>query len=600
MKTADAAVIGASAVVGLAAVFGGAFVPGPRLIVGILLTVVLAMTAFSCGGPLVPEEWVMVGLITWGTITAIAVGGAPLAAREVLTAWVVAWVLWTTARRSGRVAATCALAVLAGVGLILALGVVFEAVGRGGVRAGGMLENPNVTAALLVVCLPAIMASGLPRSAFVRTLAMLCLVVGVLLTGSRAGLLALLTAGATALRPGLRRNLIIGAGALGTAAVLVWRFVSQPDILAWYRPAIWTGVLKIWAAHPLLGVGPGGLAEAAGPVRLLHADHVGQHQFLITYAESSPLALLAQTGVVGVLLAALAAVLWVRRAKARGASASRALPATLVAMIVIGLFHDLLTVDVVLWWWAIVLGLVESRCSTEDHPQPVVGDRVPRAVAALAIVCVVLWGAVAPSWARWLWSTKDRDVRLMERATRAEPWYDAPLQWRVRTLLLVEPWTWEDAAEGLARSRRAVRVHAGAARRWGDLALVNARIITDFGPWPDVVDGARTAFERACELEPHLPWHWLEWARLERTLGDPERASALARRALAEEPNTVRAWLFLARAELDAGRVGEAREALARAQAAASMSRLPGLSDYERELLAAPAWQFRELEGALE
>jgi len=600
VRATDLVVVAASAVVGLVAVLGGAFDPGPRLVVGILLTVVLATAGYFWHEDPAPEEWAVLGVLTWGVIGSIAVGGAPLAAREVLTTWLVAYILWTTARRSGRVGASRGLTVLAGAGLILALAVVFEAVGMRGVRVGGLLENPNIAAALLVVSVPALLSEGGRLMRHMRVIVALCLVVGVLLTGSRAGLLALLAAGATALRPGRWRNLVVGAGALGAAAVLAWRFVSQPDILAWYRPAIWMGVLKIWAAHPLMGVGPGGLADAAGPARLLHADHIGQHQFLIAYAESSPLAVLVQTGVVGVLLAALAAVLWARSAKARHLLASLALRAALVAMIVIGLFHDLLTVDVVLWWWAIAFGLLESKGFAMKNPEPVVGDRAARTAVAFAILVVMLWGVVAPSWARWLWSTEDRNVQVMERAVRAEPWYDTPLEWRVRALLLIEPWTWEDAAEALARSRHAVRIHSGAARRWGDLALVNARIVTDFGPWPDAVEGARSAFAHACELEPHLPWHWLEWARLERTMGDPEKASAQARRALAEEPNTVRAWLFLARLGLDSGRIGEAREALTRAQAAASKSRLPGLNAYERELLAAPAWQFRELEEALE
>ncbi len=75
--------------------------------------------------------------------------------------------------------------------------------------------------------------------------------------------------------------------------------------------------------HPLFGVGPGGLVDAAGPTRLLHEDHVGQHQFLVTYAESTPLGLLVQTGAVGLALAVVAAGLWLRRG--RGTMANRPL-----------------------------------------------------------------------------------------------------------------------------------------------------------------------------------------------------------------------------------------------------------------------------------
>jgi hypothetical protein len=65
------------------------------------------------------------------------------------------------------------------------------------------------------------------------------------------------------------------------------------------------------------------------------------------------------------------------------------------------------------------------------------------------------------------------------------------------------------------------------------------------------------------------------------------------------EPNAVRAHLFLARIELDRANIEQARAALREARAAAALRMRPGLTAYERELLAAPAWQLRELEEAL-
>jgi Tfp pilus assembly protein PilF len=121
----------------------------------------------------------------------------------------------------------------------------------------------------------------------------------------------------------------------------------------------------------------------------------------------------------------------------------------------------------------------------------------------------------------------------------------------------------------------------------------------DFGPWPDSVKGAREGFSRAVELEPHQPWSLLEWARLERNLGHTADAVNLVQRALDEEPHTVRARLFLARLELDRGEVEAARKAYDAAVESARLRTRLGLNAYERELLGAPAWQFRELEGAL-
>ena len=73
----------------------------------------------------------------------------------------------------------------------------------------------------------------------------------------------------------------------------------------------------------------------------------------------------------------------------------------------------------------------------------------------------------------------------------------------------------------------------------------------------------------------------------------------MARRALAAEPHAVRARLFLARVELDRGNMRLAREALESAAASTVFRKRAGLTTYEKELLAAPMWQFREIEEAL-
>jgi cytochrome c-type biogenesis protein CcmH/NrfG len=129
--------------------------------------------------------------------------------------------------------------------------------------------------------------------------------------------------------------------------------------------------------------------------------------------------------------------------------------------------------------------------------------------------------------------------------------------------------------------------------------MVHARVVADFGSWTDAVEVARTAFSRAVELEPHQPWVWLEWARLERNLGLTEDAVELVRKALDEEPHTVRAWLFLARLELDRGDTAAAGEAFDTALRSARLRTRLDLNAYERELVSAPAWQIRELGEAL-
>jgi O-antigen ligase len=593
MSIRNASVVVAATVVAVTAILGGAFFPGPRLVVGVLLAVVMGWGTALIGRRLAADEWLLFAFITWAVLSAVAAASAPLAARETLAVWMVAWVLWLVARRACGVASQAGLMILCVSAVIVALGVALEAFGFGQVRVGGLLENPNVAASLLVVAVPSLMPIAWWRG--LRLAAATVIVLGLVLTGSRAGLLALLAAAAIALPRGRARLLGLATGGAGVAAVLIWRFADQPDVLAWFRPAIWSAVLRLWWANPVAGVGPGGLVDAAGAQRILHADHVGQHQFLIAYAESSPLAVLVQTGLVGFLIAAAALVVWWRRVR-RERKLSRPLRAALAAMAVMAGFHDLLTVDVVLWWWALVIGLAETR-----EPQPV-SDRKglrlstsPRPVIGLVSAFIVLWGVVQPASARWTWRSAGPNQAAVAPAIRSEGWLDTPLEWRTRDLLRQESWDWETAAEAVSHAHRAVRIHPGAARLWSILGLVHARVVAEHGPWPDSVERARAAFARATELEPHLPWAWLEWARLERNLGRTSVAIDLVRRALEEEPHTVQARLFLARLELDRGNEETARDVYFEAVQSARLSGRTDLNTYERELLSAPAWQFREL-----
>ncbi len=253
-----------------------------------------------------------------------------------------------------------------------------------------------------------------------------------------------------------------------------------------------------------------------------------------------------------------------------------------------------------MWWWVLALGFIEAvQRSTERDC-----DRTPercwtRTSRGLVLSFIVLWGIVQPAWSKWVWRTGIHDAVLADRALAAEPWFDEPLEWRIRTLLDEKVWTWPLVAEGLASSREAVRIHPGRSRLWMLLGQVDSRVVSEFGPWPDSVAESRGAFARASELEPFQPWPWLEWARLERGLGNLGESAELVRSALEAEPNAIPARLFLARVELDRGNVRTAREALESAAASTVLRKRAGLTIYEKELLAAPMWQFRQLEEAL-
>jgi cytochrome c-type biogenesis protein CcmH/NrfG len=314
------------------------------------------------------------------------------------------------------------------------------------------------------------------------------------------------------------------------------------------------------------------------------------------YAESTPLAVLVQTGLVGlgVLAAACGVAIRDRRRSLRPVSRPNA--AAIAAGVTVALFHDLLTADPVLVWWAALAGAAAAVSS--DAPRaPETGDR-RWPVWAAAAAWIVLWGVVQPSWARARFGDDPPTTGTVERWQRAEPWDDVPLRRRVSALLGEPTWRWRDAAEALATAERAVTVHPGSAAVWSDLGRVRTRIATELGD-PTSVGEARRALERATRLDPWVPWTWLEMARLERATGRIDAARSLVSRALEAEPATVRAWLFAARLELDRGRPEAARRAFDTAVELLSGRGDPNLSVYERQLLAADPAEVAEIESSL-
>jgi O-antigen ligase len=593
--------VAAAGVVAISVLLGGAFSPQPRLAIGAALAVVAAWVVMGWTGSLEKEEWLVLGVIAWGALAAGLYRSHLLAAKEMVTAWLVAWLLLVLSRRVGTTTRDRMLTMLAAAAAVVAAAVMLECIGAGRLRMGGLYVNPNVAVSLMAPMVPAVwLLHRRSRRVWLGVVTGV-LVVGILATGSRGGLIALMVV-IGCLLPTARLRLIGAVSVAAAAAGLVWlRFLSDPDSLAWHRIAIWRALWQLVVEHPILGVGPGWLEDATGVVRIAHAESIARYRHVIGSAESVPLGVVVRTGLVGLSLAVAAVVAWLHGCRARGTSEVRAAVGTAAAMAALGAFHDFLDLDVVLWWWAVLAGVafpLASASGSDILPRhlPSIGVRT---ALALSIAGMVLWGVVQPAHARRLWRGAPSSAELARTALRAEPWLAEVAVWRAEDLLRLPRWTWSDSAEALQWSRWATRVRRGSADVWSDYGLVNARIVADLGAWPDAIEGAREGFRRATELEPHLPWHWLRWAQLERTLGHADAARRLAEQAVAEEPKFVRGWLFLARVELDAGRTEVARHAFARAVAAVDRARWRLLSAYERGLVAAPEWQFRELSRAL-
>ena len=600
MRSAEiAAVIGAGTV-SMAVALGGAFDPWERVIVGVLMAVVAVVLGLGLRGLPRREELVALAFVGWAAGSAVCRPTYPLAAKEMVTGWLVAWIVWVAVRRLDRARGHLVGWLMAAAAVVVAVTVLGEAVGAGMLRSGGLFVNPNVAAALLVPTVPGVWLLFGPRSN-TRWLWLVVpsVVAGAVLTGSRAGLLALLVVVAVLLPRGRARRIGVALAALAAVVFLVWRFTASPDSLAWHRLEIWRALVPLVLEHPLVGVGSGWLEESTGVVRIAHDGGIARYGHIIGSAESSYFGVLVRTGIVGLGLLVTAFMLWWRRAPERARSGAAL--AVVAGVAVLALFHDFLDVDVVLWWWAVWLGLaVPVVTTTSDDIEEPTNWRAPVALAAaLAVGFVVLWGVARPAYARWVWWQEIPDDEVAVRAMRAEPWLSEPAEWVVRNRLAAPSWNWETVAEILVWSRRAVTVHPGSARIWSEDAKVGARIANDFGPWPDALERARNGFERAVELEPHLPWYPLQWASFERSVGHTDEARELARRAVTNEPNFVRGWLFLARMDLDDGDVGSARLAYQRAADAAALAATKLLTRYERDLLRAPRWQVDEIAADL-
>jgi len=595
----DAVPLLATAAVALAVALGGAFAPGPRLAVALLLAGIAAwLAAGAVRGPLA-EEWLALAVIGWGGVSAALATGYPLAAKQTVGGWLVAWVVWVAARRAGEARRRWCGLLLATAAVMVAAVVLAECAGAGRLRLGGLFVNPNVAAAVLVPVLPALALVRSPRRRWPAFAAALVVVAGVVGTGSRAGLLALVVVVGTMLPRGRLRTVGVAVAVAAAGAFLAWRFAAAPDALAWHRVAIWRALWPLVAASPIHGVGPGWLEEATGAARIAHEGGLARWGHVIGSAESTLFGLLVRTGLVGLGLAAAAAVAWWRRARRCCDRLPAAAPAVLAGMAVMALFHDFLDVDVVLWWWAALAGLALPLGPSPAAVTPAGAGLRLRVPAALALAFALLWSVGTPALARRVWWGAPSTAALADRAQRVEPWFAEPVEWRVGELLARRQWTWQEAAEAISWSRRAAELHPGGVRAWSALGDVHARVATELGPWPDALDGAREGFGRATALEPHLPWHWLRWAAFERSLGRLDEASRLAGRALEEEPRFVRGWLLRCRLAVDRGDLAEARGCFERARSAALEGRRRSLSDYERDLLLAPPWQVRELAAEL-
>lgn len=529
--------------------------------------------------------WAVVG---WGVVAALLASGGALASKTTLASWGGALVIWAVVARSGSRGRRVVLIIMLWGAVLLGATVV---VGFRGVPR--LIANYNILVALIVSVVP--LASEIIQSSWRARSAVILLLVPVLLTGSRAGVLAVLVIVIFLWPEGRSRRWAIAVGAVGAGAAIAWRLISRPESLAWHRWRIWGAICESIGDRPLWGVGAGNVAEAMGLYRLENAAEIGRWGHVIGGAESTPLGLALRVGLPGLILAVAALGVWFLRSR----RPAQVTTAALGGMITMGLFHDFWSEPAVLWWWAAVLGLVTLRF--REAPKNLTrGLGTTQWPMALAVGGLTAWALVQPAWAQWLWWHSEPSTGAVVTAVRAEPWFSEPMRWRVENLLAERSWTWAQASEALHWSRRQVETKPGSAAVWNLQGRVNARVIDEFGAWPATVEKARTAFVRASALQPYLPWYPYSQALMERRLGNLEGARRLASASVELEPAFVRGRLLVSRLELDEGHLHAARRELDQALASRDEGESRAWTPYHRDLIRCPEWQIFALKRELE
>jgi O-antigen ligase/tetratricopeptide (TPR) repeat protein len=193
----------------------------------------------------------------------------------------------------------------------------------------GAFRNWYFVTLLVAVLFPALLWLARQRRWMVpATLAIIASFAVILMSGSRTAWLAFgLAVGATALarrgfRPGRRMAILIGAASgtlvLALAAGLLDDLVARIGATSTValRFAIWDASLEGWLDHPLVGTGPGTFGAAITTSGFFRENaNVGAH------ADSAPIQLLSEVGLMGILAGGLVLVaLVIGRRRAPSAS----------------------------------------------------------------------------------------------------------------------------------------------------------------------------------------------------------------------------------------------------------------------------------------
>ncbi len=423
-------------------------------------------------------------------------------------------------------------------------------------RPGGPFGNPDLAATVAVLALAVVPGLAIPTPA---TLAVSTVLLGgIVASGSRAAMLAVLAVAAAWVSARSDRRVRLGVAGLllvGTAG-LAMRLASDRDPLRYERLRLWQVALRTTVAELPSGSGPGGYLDAVLPHNFPRRGEFAHYYRVPGAAENDLLQLAATLGVPGLLFGGGLFALTVSSLVRRGAVGR----GVLAAILVTSAFHAHLGFPAVAW---------PAALAVAGAGRPLPGRRCRASVpAAVATAVAVL---LPTSVALGLGGGGGVDMA----APPVSPARIAAAMGSDDALAEVEVALWR-ACTARPRSAQAWRM-------LGAVRLARGELRRDAG----LVAAASQAFATARAANPLDVLAMYGAAHAADLMGQPGAAIGALAAAVAVEPNFVGAWLELARLHLGQGDLQGAAQALERAEEALALARRTRfMSDYERALAA--------------
>ncbi len=471
---------------------------------------------------------------------------------------------------------------VAGVHALWALG----QLALGATRATAGFFNPNDLAAFLAPL--AVLALGRPLSdrRWLAVFTAALLVVGIVSTGSRSGVLALLLGGGVALVTRLRarwQQLVLLGAAVLVIAVGVDRWLGKGDSLAYARLDIWQASASLALANPV-GVGLGGYGEAmrvhgvplAGWVRFPKTASHAHSEVLNAWVEMGWLGLLA------VLLPALFMIRVLRRSQAPAVDWG-----VLLALAVPALVSSSLHVPPVAFLAAVwAAGVVRRDASPGPTLRLPGGARGRWLAGAVAMGAVLLAVPGALSRAAMEHAARLRDAGELAPALRAATWSERLAPWSMGAALMAESLRYLNGEPAARVGERLIELAERAPQDPRPLEralwLIEREAPAEPMAWAAIA-------ELRAELARRDPKNALvlnDLAQAHAKAGDEQAARAAYEAALAIEPNCARSLAHLAVLGHDAGNRETAAHLALRAWQAHAQS--PSWHGYGRAVLSLP------------